>query len=66
MADQQTQKELNQIVREVHKVIPFIQGHFDKFCRMVEDYGAHVEKCAKDTKLHVDLEREKINKIAFS
>lgn len=59
MADQQTQKELNQIVREVHKVIPFFQGHFDKFCRMVEDYGEHVENCSKNPDLYVDINKEK-------
>jgi len=41
-------QKLLQIVNTVHKHIPFFRDYWEKFCRMVEDYGEHVEKCRND------------------
>ena len=38
------QIELKQIVREIHKAIPFFQDYFNKFCNTVEEYAAKINQ----------------------
>ena len=48
MTDTEKKEEFLKIVNAVHKHIPFFQKYWEKFCRMVEDYGEYVEKCRND------------------
>ena len=56
-----SQNNINKIVQEIHNsdVFPFFQEQFDKFCKMIEDYGLHVENCSKNPSLYVDINKEK-------